>query len=99
MTKLFNDPSVFMDEMLEGFFDIYPQYVTSVPGGMVRSTSSPTSKVSVVVAEDLGITQPSMVLLVVDLLMEQSWEMFLPPLQCKMFLMFQKRPVMAVEFS
>jgi dihydroxyacetone kinase len=54
MTKLFNDPSVFMDEMLEGFFDIYPQYVTSVPGGMVRSTSSPTSKVSVVVGGGSG---------------------------------------------
>ena len=54
MTKLFNDPSVFMDEMLEGFFDIYPQYVTRVPGGMVRSTSSPTSKVSVVVGGGSG---------------------------------------------
>ena len=54
MTKLFNDPSVFMDEMLEGFFDIYPQYVTSVPGGMVRSTSSSTSKVSVVVGGGSG---------------------------------------------
>ena len=54
MTKLFNDPSVFMDEMLEGFFDIYPQYVSRVPGGMVRSTSSAESKVSVVVGGGSG---------------------------------------------
>lgn len=54
MTRLFNDPSVFMDDMLEGFFDLYPQYVTRVPGGMVRSTSSPESKVSVVVGGGSG---------------------------------------------
>jgi len=54
MTRLFNDPSIFMDDMLEGFFDLYPQYVTSVPGGMVRSTSSPESKVSVVVGGGSG---------------------------------------------
>jgi len=54
LTKLFNDPSVFMEEMLEGFFDIYPQYVSRVPGGMVRSTSSPDSKVSVVVGGGSG---------------------------------------------
>jgi dihydroxyacetone kinase len=54
MTKLFNDPAVFMDEMLQGFFDIYPQYVTSVPGGMVRSEGSDNSKVSVVVGGGSG---------------------------------------------
>jgi len=43
-----------MEEMLEGFFDIYPQYVSRVPGGMVRSTSSPDSKVSVVVGGGSG---------------------------------------------
>lgn len=54
MTRLFNDPSVFMDEMLEGFFDIYPQYVSRVAGGMVRSTSSADQKVSVVVGGGSG---------------------------------------------
>lgn len=54
MTRLFNDPAVFMDEMLQGFFDIYPQYVTSVPGGMVRSEGSDNSKVSVVVGGGSG---------------------------------------------
>jgi dihydroxyacetone kinase len=43
-----------MDEMLQGFFDIYPQYVTSVPGGMVRSEGSDNSKVSVVVGGGSG---------------------------------------------
>lgn len=54
MTKLFNDPALFMDEMLEGFFDIYPQYVTPVPGGMVRSTETDLNKVAVVVGGGSG---------------------------------------------
>lgn len=54
MTRLFNDPAVFMEEMLQGFFDIYPHYVTSVPGGMVRSEGSDNSKVSVVVGGGSG---------------------------------------------
>lgn len=54
MTKLFNDPALFMDEMLEGFFDIYPQYVMPVPGGMIRSTESDVNKVAVVVGGGSG---------------------------------------------
>lgn len=54
MTKLFNDPALFMDEMLDGFFDIYPQYVTPVPGGMIRSTESGANKVAVVVGGGSG---------------------------------------------
>ncbi|MFZ3021596.1 MAG: dihydroxyacetone kinase subunit DhaK, partial [Candidatus Nanopelagicaceae bacterium] len=54
MTKLFNDPALFMDEMLEGFFDIYPHYVMPVPGGMIRSTESDANKVAVVVGGGSG---------------------------------------------
>lgn len=54
MTKLFNDPALFMDEMLDGFFDIYPQYVTPVSGGMIRSTESDVNKVAVVVGGGSG---------------------------------------------
>lgn len=54
MTRLFNDPALFADEMLEGFFDIYPQYVMPVSGGMVRATESPDGKVAVVVGGGSG---------------------------------------------
>lgn len=54
MTKLFNDPTLFMDEMLEGFFDLYPDYVIPVPGGMIRSTESFANKVAVVIGGGSG---------------------------------------------
>jgi D-erythrulose 4-kinase len=54
MTRLFNDPAKFADEMLEGFFDIYSNYVMPVAGGMVRSTQSPDGKVAVVVGGGSG---------------------------------------------
>lgn len=54
MTRLFNDPARFADEMLEGYFDIYSDYVMAVPGGMVRSTVSPEGKVAVVVGGGSG---------------------------------------------
>lgn len=54
MTRLFNDPARFVDEMLEGFFDIYPNYVMPVSGGMIRATESPEGKVAVVVGGGSG---------------------------------------------
>jgi dihydroxyacetone kinase len=54
MTHLQNDPAVFMEEMLEGFSALYPQYVSPVPGGVIRSTQSPKGKVSVIVGGGSG---------------------------------------------
>lgn len=43
-----------MEEMLEGFVALYPQYVHPVPGGVVRSTESKAGKVAVVVGGGSG---------------------------------------------
>ena len=37
MTKLFNDPARFTEDMLAGFLDANSKYVTGVPGGVVRA--------------------------------------------------------------
>jgi len=39
MTRLYNDPADFPRELLEGFVAAYPEFVTAVPGGVVRSTA------------------------------------------------------------
>ncbi len=54
MTHLSNDPAVFMEEMLEGFCGLYPQYVAPVSGGVIRSTESKSGKVAVVVGGGSG---------------------------------------------
>lgn len=54
MTRLINDPSVFTDEMLEGFCGLYPQYVRLVSGGVVRSTETNAGKVAVVIGGGSG---------------------------------------------
>jgi len=54
MTRLINDPSVFTDEMLEGFCGLYPQYVRPVSGGVVRSTETNAGKVAVVIGGGSG---------------------------------------------
>ena len=54
MTRLINDPAVFTDEMLEGFCGLYPQYVTQVSGGVVRSTAIAEGKVAVVIGGGSG---------------------------------------------
>ncbi|MGO3886928.1 MAG: dihydroxyacetone kinase family protein [Mycetocola sp.] len=38
MTRLFNDPADFPQELLDGFTIAYPRYVRAVRGGVVRST-------------------------------------------------------------
>ncbi|KAA9108134.1 dihydroxyacetone kinase family protein [Microbacterium rhizomatis] len=54
MTRLWNDPADFADEMIEGFVAANERYVRRVPGGVVRSTVSPDGQVAVVVGGGSG---------------------------------------------
>jgi hypothetical protein len=38
MTRLFNDPATFTEDMLDVFLDAHSGYVTGVHGGVVRAT-------------------------------------------------------------
>ena len=54
MTHLFDDPTLFMEDMLVGFLDANQQYVVGVPGGVVRATETRPGKVAVVVGGGSG---------------------------------------------
>ncbi|MGB7235595.1 MAG: dihydroxyacetone kinase family protein [Rhodococcus sp. (in: high G+C Gram-positive bacteria)] len=54
MTRLFNDPATFTEDMLEGFLDANSRYVVGVPGGVVRAASTPEGKATVVVGGGSG---------------------------------------------
>ncbi|MBW9094333.1 dihydroxyacetone kinase family protein [Microbacterium jejuense] len=54
MTRLWNDPADFADEMIDGFVAANERYVRRVPGGVVRSTASPAGQVAVVVGGGSG---------------------------------------------
>ncbi|WP_194396630.1 dihydroxyacetone kinase family protein [Microbacterium atlanticum] len=54
MTRLWNEPADFADEMIEGFVAANGRYVRRVPGGLVRSTTSPAGQVAVVVGGGSG---------------------------------------------
>lgn len=54
MTRLFNDPDNFLDELTEGFVAASGRWVRGVPGGVVRSTVSPEPTVAVVVGGGSG---------------------------------------------
>jgi dihydroxyacetone kinase len=54
MTRLWNDPADFADEMIDGFVAANRRYVTRVPGGVVRSTVSPAGRVAVVIGGGSG---------------------------------------------
>ena len=54
MTRLFNDPATFSEDMLAGFLDANSRYVTGVPGGVVRATETPPGKVAVVIGGGSG---------------------------------------------
>ncbi|WP_068269426.1 dihydroxyacetone kinase family protein [Aldersonia kunmingensis] len=54
MTRLFNDPATFTEDMLDGFLDAHSGYVTGVEGGVVRTTETPDGKVAVVVGGGSG---------------------------------------------
>src|SRR6185503_16425400 len=54
MTKLFNDPAQFTEDMLVGFLDANARYVAGVPGGVVRAHKTPPGKVAVVIGGGSG---------------------------------------------
>jgi D-erythrulose 4-kinase len=54
MTRLFNDPATFTEDMLAGFLDANSSYVVGVPGGVVRASETPAGKVAVVVGGGSG---------------------------------------------
>ncbi|CAN5388451.1 D-erythrulose 4-kinase [soil metagenome] len=54
MTKLFNDPARFTEDMLVGFLDANADYVAGVPGGVVRARKTAPGKVAVVVGGGSG---------------------------------------------
>lgn len=54
MTKLFNDPARFTEDMLVGFLDANAKYVAGVPGGVVRAQETRPGKVAVVIGGGSG---------------------------------------------
>ncbi|KAA6432045.1 dihydroxyacetone kinase family protein [Agrococcus sediminis] len=54
MTRLFNDPSQFADEMIEGFAAAASRWVQAAPGGVVRSTRADEPTVALVVGGGSG---------------------------------------------
>jgi dihydroxyacetone kinase len=54
MTRVFDDPARFMDDMVEGFCKLHSDYVTRVSGGVVRSDTALQGKVAVVVGGGSG---------------------------------------------
>jgi dihydroxyacetone kinase len=54
MTRLFNDPAAFADEMIEGFVAANRRHVRAVPGGVVRGTRSEPGSVAVVIGGGSG---------------------------------------------
>jgi len=54
MTRLFNDPAAFADEMIEGFVAANSAQVRRVTGGVVRSTVSTPGTVAVIIGGGSG---------------------------------------------
>jgi len=54
MTRLYDDPATFMEDMLAGFLDANQRYVIGVPGGVVRADEPREGKVAVVVGGGSG---------------------------------------------
>lgn len=54
MTRLFNDPAAFADEMTEGFAAAAARWVQAVPGGVVRSTRAAEPTVALVIGGGSG---------------------------------------------
>lgn len=54
MTRLFNNPTAFADELRAGFVAANGNYVRAVPGGVARSTASATGRVAVVIGGGSG---------------------------------------------
>lgn len=54
MTRLWNEPADFADEMIDGFVAANSRHVRRVSGGVVRSTTSPQGQVAVVIGGGSG---------------------------------------------
>ena len=54
MTRLFNEPAAFADEMIEGFAASHGRWVKRVSGGVVRSTRSTPDTVALVIGGGSG---------------------------------------------
>ena len=54
MTRLFNEPSAFADEMIEGFVASHGRWVRRVSGGVVRNTRSASDTVALVIGGGSG---------------------------------------------
>ena len=54
MTRLWNEPSAFADEMIEGFVAANGRSVRRVQGGVVRATVAPAGQVAVVIGGGSG---------------------------------------------
>ncbi|WP_285723958.1 dihydroxyacetone kinase family protein [Psychromicrobium xiongbiense] len=54
MTRLWNDPSEFADDMIDGFVRANARWVHPVPGGVARSTRSPQAEVGLVIGGGSG---------------------------------------------
>ncbi len=54
MTRLFNEPSAFADEMIEGFVASHGRWVRRVSGGVARSTRSTPDSVALVIGGGSG---------------------------------------------
>ncbi|WP_152365264.1 dihydroxyacetone kinase family protein [Microlunatus speluncae] len=54
MTRVWNDPALFAEDMLVGFLDANAEYVIGVPGGVVRATTTRPGKVAVVTGGGSG---------------------------------------------
>lgn len=54
MTRLFNEPSAFADEMIEGFVASHSRWVKRVSGGVVRNTRSTSGTAALVIGGGSG---------------------------------------------
>ena len=54
MTRLYDDPHTFTEDMLAGFLDVHHETVSGVPGGVVRAVETRPGKVAVVVGGGSG---------------------------------------------
>src|SRR2546421_11575008 len=54
MTKLFNDPARFTEDMLAGFLDANASHVVGPPGGVVRASRTRPGKAAVVIGGGSG---------------------------------------------
>ncbi|WP_306231297.1 dihydroxyacetone kinase family protein [Agrococcus beijingensis] len=54
MTRLFNEPGRFADEMIEGFAAFAARWVQAAPGGVVRSTQGDEPEVALVIGGGSG---------------------------------------------